>query len=360
MLKPRFTTLLAFISIGLLAGCASAPQYTPAPFSPVAIDTSNYGPKVDAFAVVLDASSSMNDAYQGQAKSHIAKDSVNAMSQTIPELNYNGTLVAFGTGRCTGGKRDTTLYGPARYSRSAFDAGLNSLECAGGITPMADGLDGARRALKAETGKVAIILVSDFWNIDVKSVKRTIAKLKANHGDNLCLHTVQVGDSKHAPATVAAMIDVVGCGDSVMAGDIADAGAMAGYVTRVLLAPLQYTHHTVSATALFDFDKAVLKQQGKDELHRLDESIKAQGVRVADIDVVGHTDSIGSAAYNKGLSLRRAKAVRNYMVSEGIDGGIIDVSGMGESQPVAGNATSEGRALNRRVEIHVGAAQAGL
>ena len=360
MFKHHFATLLAFVSIGLLAGCANTPPYSPAPFSAATIDTSAYGPKVDAFAVVLDASSSMNDPYLGQAKFHIAKDTVSAMSQTIPELNYNGSLVAFGTGRCTGGKRDTTLYGPHRYMRSAFEAGLNTLECAGGITPMADGLDGARRALKAETGKVAIIVVSDFWNIDVKSVKSAIAKLKANHGDNLCLHTVQVGDSKRAPAAIAAMLDVTGCGDSMMAGDIAGADAMATYVTNVLLAPLQYTTHSVSATALFDFDKSVLKQQGKDELHRLDDSIKAQGVRVADIDVIGHTDSVGSARYNQGLSLRRANAVRNHMVSEGTDGSIIDVSGMGESQPVASNATRAGRAQNRRVDIHVGASQAGL
>jgi OOP family OmpA-OmpF porin len=244
--------------------------------------------------------------------------------------------------------------------RSAFDAGLNAQQCAGGITPMADGLDGARRALKAETGQVAIILVSDFWRIDVKAAKATITKLKATHGDQLCLYTVQIGDSKQGPATTAALIEAVGCGDAVMAGDIAGAGPMASYVTRVLLAPLQYTKHTVSATALFDFDRDVLKQQGKNELHRLDETIKAQGVRVADIDVIGHTDSIGTAAYNEGLSLRRANAVRNYMVSEGIDGGIIDVSGMGETQPVASNATAAGRAQNRRVEIHVGAAQAGL
>jgi len=243
MFKHRFTTLLAFVSIGLLAGCAAAPPYSPAPFSAATIDTEAYGPRVDAFAVILDASSSMNDADQGQAKFHIAKDSVNAMSQTIPELNYNGTLVAFGTGRCTGGKRDTTLYGPHRYRRSAFDAGLNEQQCAGGITPMADGLDGARRALKAETGQVAVILVSDFWNIDVKSTKASIAKLNATHGGNLCLYTVQVGDSKRAPATTAALIESAGCGDAVMAGDIAAADAMATYVTRVLLAPLEYTQN---------------------------------------------------------------------------------------------------------------------
>jgi OOP family OmpA-OmpF porin len=121
--------------------------------------------------------------------------------------------------------------------------------------------------------------------------------------------------------------------------------------------PVQYEKLSFSATALFDFDKAVLKQQGKVELHTLDEYIKSKGVNVVDINVIGHTDSTGSAEYNQGLSERRATAVKEYMVSEGIDPGIIDASGEGESNPVADNNTSEGQALNRRVDVHVGATQ---
>jgi OOP family OmpA-OmpF porin len=99
-----------------------------------------------------------------------------------------------------------------------------------------------------------------------------------------------------------------------------------------------YEKVTISATALFD-----------------DERIKAKGAQVVDIDVIGHTDSVGPEEYNMGLSVRRATAVKDYMVSEGIDAGIIDVSGQGESNPVADNGTKEGRAQNRRVEIRIGA-----
>jgi len=113
----------------------------------------------------------------------------------------------------------------------------------------------------------------------------------------------------------------------------------------------------LSATTLFDFDKAVLKEQGRVELHKLDEYIKSKGIKVVDINVIGHTDSMGSVEYNQGLSERRATAVKEYMVSEGIDGNIIDASGEGESNPVADNSTDDGRALNRRVDVHVGAKQ---
>jgi OOP family OmpA-OmpF porin len=115
-----------------------------------------------------------------------------------------------------------------------------------------------------------------------------------------------------------------------------------------------YEKFTLAAEALFDHDKYVVKQAGKDALHALDEKIKSKGATVVDIDVIGHTDSDGSEEYNQALSVRRANAVKDFMVSEGIDASIIDVSGKGELSPIADNKTREGRALNRRVEIHVG------
>ena len=71
------------------------------------------------------------------------------------------------------------------------------------------------------------------------------------------------------------------------------------------------------------------------------------------VNVVGYTDSVGTEEYNQELSVRRANAVKEYMVSEDIDSGLINVKGMGEADPVASNATEAGRAENRRVEISV-------
>ncbi|MDH3900541.1 MAG: OmpA family protein [Gammaproteobacteria bacterium] len=116
-----------------------------------------------------------------------------------------------------------------------------------------------------------------------------------------------------------------------------------------------YEKVTISATALFDFNKAVVKPDGKTAIRELADTIKAKGAQVVDINVIGHTDSVGPEEYNQQLSVRRATAVKDYMVTQGIDAGIIDVSGKGESSPVADNGTKEGRALNRRVEIQIGA-----
>ncbi len=98
----------------------------------------------------------------------------------------------------------------------------------------------------------------------------------------------------------------------------------------------------------FDFDKAVLKPNMKTALDELAERIKASKGQ-EQLTITGHTDSIGSEAYNMGLSERRAKAAATYLEGKGITG--ISTNGMGESSPVADNGTKAGRAKNRRVEI---------
>ena len=108
---------------------------------------------------------------------------------------------------------------------------------------------------------------------------------------------------------------------------------------------------TYAADAFFDFDKAVLKPEGK---AKLDDLVgKIQGINLEVIIAVGHTDSVGSDAYNQKLSVRRSEAVKAYLVSKGIEKNRVYTEGKGEKQPVADNKTAEGRAKNRRVEIEV-------
>ncbi len=108
---------------------------------------------------------------------------------------------------------------------------------------------------------------------------------------------------------------------------------------------------TYAADAFFDFDKSVLKPAGRAKLDDLVSKVK--GVNLEVIIAVGHTDSVGSDAYNQKLSVRRAEAVKAYLVSKGIERNRVYTEGKGEKQPVADNKTAEGRAKNRRVEIEV-------
>jgi OOP family OmpA-OmpF porin len=108
---------------------------------------------------------------------------------------------------------------------------------------------------------------------------------------------------------------------------------------------------TFAADVFFDFDKAILKPEGKAKLDDL--VAKLKGINLEVIIAIGHTDSIGSDAYNLKLSVRRAEAVKAYLVSKGIEPNRIYTEGKGKAQPIADNRTAEGRAKNRRVEIEV-------
>jgi len=100
---------------------------------------------------------------------------------------------------------------------------------------------------------------------------------------------------------------------------------------------------------LFDFDKAEVKPEAKRQLAVVLQALKEQPA--LQTLIVGHTDSVGTDAYNLKLSQRRAEAVATYLVQQGVSRPTIKTDWKGESAPVASNATAEGRAQNRRVEI---------
>jgi OOP family OmpA-OmpF porin len=108
---------------------------------------------------------------------------------------------------------------------------------------------------------------------------------------------------------------------------------------------------TYAADTFFDFDKSVLKPEGKAKLDDLVGKLK--GISLEVIIAVGHTDSTGADGYNQALSTKRADAVKAYLVSNGVEKNRIYTEGKGEASPIADNKTKEGQAKNRRVEVEV-------
>ena len=108
---------------------------------------------------------------------------------------------------------------------------------------------------------------------------------------------------------------------------------------------------TLQADTLFDFDKSKIKPEGVMALDKLAKQI--DNIKVEVIIAVGNTDSVGTDAYNLALGQRRALAVKAYLVSKGVPASQIYTESKGKSNPVASNATAEGRAKNRRVDIEV-------
>lgn len=100
---------------------------------------------------------------------------------------------------------------------------------------------------------------------------------------------------------------------------------------------------------LFGFDQSDLKPEAKTNIQKLVQSL--QDNADTDILVIGHTDNVGRAEYNMGLSDRRAASVKNYAIAQGLSASRIKTEGKGATEPIASNETDEGRAQNRRVEI---------
>ena len=168
-------------------------------------------------------------------------------------------------------------------------------------------------------------------------------------------------DASWTPATAAA-----GCDGAIVAKPAAAAAAPAAAAPAaaaakpaapaaaapaVAAAPAAASKVTYAADALFDFDKAVLKPAGKAKLDDLVGKVK--GINLEVVIAVGHTDSVGAAGYNQKLSVKRAEAVKAYLVSKGIEKNRVYTEGKGLTQPVADNKTKEGRSKNRRVEVEV-------
>lgn len=108
---------------------------------------------------------------------------------------------------------------------------------------------------------------------------------------------------------------------------------------------------TFDSGILFGFDSSTLQSAGQQNLRDLAASLEEyEGTEVL---VVGHTDSVGSDAYNQGLSERRAASARTFLIGSGLDGGRVRAVGMGENEPIASNDTDAGRQQNRRVEIAI-------
>ena len=163
-------------------------------------------------------------------------------------------------------------------------------------------------------------------------------------------------DANWTPATAAVGCDgaIVAAAPVVAPAPVAPKAApapAAAAAPAVAPAPVVAAKVTYAADAFFDFDKAVLKPAGKTKLDDLVGKVKDINLEV--IIAVGHTDSVGSDAYNQKLSIKRSEAVKAYLVSKGIDKSRVYTEGKGEKQPVADNKTGEGRAKNRRVEIEV-------
>jgi OOP family OmpA-OmpF porin len=376
-MKKNLVTILVFGMVGaLFLGCAGQ-QAKPTPtIEPTMFSSDEYAAKISNFMVVLDASSSMAEVDADYVKFDLAKAVAEGMGMTIPEFGYNGALRSFGHSTMLTRQKSMLVYGPAEYSQADFKAGLDKVSRPGGTTPMTHALNESQMDLADAQGNIAVIVISDGKSTDSSPVAAAEA-LKAKFGDQLCIYTILVGDDEGGKATMDAIAEAGGCGFATNATDLLSSAAMAEFVESVFLekqmmgcpdadgdgvcddvdqcpgtprgARVGANGCWIIGEVLFDFDKAIVKPEWYGLLDEVADILNANsGLRVI---LEGHTDSVGPASYNMGLSKRRAEAVKAYLEGKGISPDRLASVGYGEERPAASNDTAEGRQLNRRTEI---------
>ncbi len=378
--------LLTFVSVLFMFGCAAKQVSTLPSFEAHQFDTGMYTAKADNFLILFDASSSMGNSFKGTKKFEIAQALVQRMNDTIPEMGQNAGLRSFGHSSKVSDKLTELFYGMEKYSSRNLENKFAKVIEPGGFSPLNEALDAAKADLNGLPGQTALIIITDGLDMpdDVLGAARA---LKAAYGSSICFYPIQVGDSPEGQALLEKVADIGGCGFYSNADQILTSAGMAGFVEKVFLREKPVVQAAAKAVkqrkdtdkdgvydeddqcpgtpaganvnavgcwvlnnVLFDFDKDTIKPEAYPLLDNVAEILKKNPVM--SIELHGHCDNVGTAAYNMDLSMRRAKAVKAYLVKKGIMPNRMATLGFGFTKPVALNGTELGRALNRRVEIH--------
>ena len=233
-------------------------------------------------------------------------------------------------------------------------------------------LTAAGEDLKAFSGKTAVVIISDGqeeFSLESPITLKAAQALKDQMGPGLCYYPILVGDNAKGVAVMEEISKIGKCGFVTNADKLMAGSGMGQFVQDVFLtkkpmaqapAPVAVTPKTAAPPpvekvwvvdeAYFDFDKIIIKPAGFEFLDKVVNVLKSRPELF--VKIQGHTDSIGTKAYNDVLSLRRAEAVKSYLTDKGIDKNRLSTEGFGFSKPVESNKTDKGRAMNRRVELY--------
>ncbi|OAI09986.1 flagellar motor protein MotB [Methylomonas lenta] len=386
----KMLTLTAALTGLVLSGCATQSSNSFQAFQAddlnAQVKSGLLVQKTNSFFVLNDSSSSMSKTYLNSAdysgtKLDVEKNLLNKFNHTIPDITLSSGLRSFGYGPCTDWSTSHLNQPLQSYSTSGFESAITSLECSSGGTPLAEAVEAAKGDIASAPGNIALVVFSD--GMDETSPVPAAEALKAQYGDRLCIYTVWVGNEADTAGqeNLQSIVDTAGCGMATDVNAISSAAGMSNFVKQVLFKPgnpvpdcsqLDEDHDGVNNCldkcpdtptgamvdnhgcwsyhgVFFDFDSDKIKDKFHPLLKNAVEVMKLNPSLT--VEIQGHTDSVGSVGYNLGLSERRANAVENSLIQNGVDDRRMTTIGFGKSHPAESNATEEGRAYNRRVEF---------
>ena len=344
-----------------------------------AVAADKYVRKVDNFIIMVDRSGSMDEKYVGtkEKKIVLAKALLERMNKMIPELGYMSGLSNAAPAK--------ELLALETYSTASYGAGIAKVPTLIGSnpTPLGEGLKALEPALKGAVGRNAVIILSDGQENTGEGSLKVAAAMAEKYG--VCFHTISFADTVNGNQKLLDDITALKpCGVSASAAQLADDAALQKFVKAVFYDDataadpcaldddndgvnncIDKCPDTIKGLAVdaagcpiadivtlkvnFDFDKSDIKPEYHATLAEFASYMRQQQSFTV-VEIAGHTDSVGTDAYNQKLSERRAKAVRDYLVKElGMDDKLFSAVGYGESKPIATNDTDAGRAENRRI-----------
>ncbi len=315
---------------------------------------------VDNFIILFDTSGSTNEMVPGRNVSKIqaAKAMLKERNEWFPELGQQAGLYIY-TNRL---KKLDPVFPMQVYNRDRFGAAIDRLPDEGsGPTMMVWGLSGLRDVFSGLSGKTAVIMFTDGTLTESNKSKRPYQIAQENARDNdVCFYLVSSATADRETKVVEAVSKINSCSRVIPLTQFLDnplylTGALFTVKTTAYerLTPVTQVVGVVANDMLFDYNSSAIRSEYNEKLDMLGDYLQKN----PDAYVVagGFADSTGEEEYNLALSERRAASVKDYLVNTfSVDADRIVTLWFGELNPVADNATDEGRQLNRRVEIAVG------
>lgn len=331
--------------------------------------------KTDNFVLLIDQSSDMHVNYHRQSKNYIARKNVaKPFIKMVPtNIPVQGAIYMYGVNSTKPEKMVQTIRPMAPFNNQSFLQGLDMIGKQNGVSSLSAALRRAKDDLAGVPGRTAIIVISGGNPTDPGMPSQEANDLKRTYGANVCIYTVLVGKSKRGGQYMRELVDKGGCGLATTSDSLASDADMRKFVNDVFFGGSGDADRdgvpdgqdkcsgtpygaradargcwTISAIK-FDSGKAVLKSQYYDMLDQIASVMNANPT--LEFYIIGHTDADGDESSNQRLSESRAKSVRKYLVGAEVEGKRIVAIGKGEAEPVASNATPDGKAQNRRIEF---------
>ena len=278
------------------------------------------------------------------------------------------------------------------YNKAGFADAVRSIKETSGNTSIGKAINFSYRDIENLSGQTALIVFSDGMNTEIDDPVEAATTIKDMTGNTLCIYTVQISVDLKGRKVMDQIAEAGGCGFAVNGSAIDEAGEMDQFVTDVFLArvtqksvktdgdrdndsvpdsrdecpntpegiivdgngcpiPLE-EKISITLHIEFDFNKAEIKSQYYYDIAKIANILKAYPEK--NLELEGHTDSIGTDDYNLKLSEQRAESIKKYLVEKfGIEVSRISTVGYGESMPIDTNDTVEGRQNNRRVVANI-------